>query len=199
LGFLTGWTLPAGESGFKRHLFGPWTYSADIKQTGMQVALGTTQKNANIQVTRGTSSLQFTLPIEKSAIRSNSNGVSYEVPGKQFAVEYSVTPNGLKEQIVLNKIPDTPTFNSTFTTKDAQVRMSSEGIPVFYDSKGQYAFHFDKPFMKDAKGAISYGVSYRLVPQSSPISQISPTPFLSRDTNNPDDFDKTAFNSKVKG
>jgi hypothetical protein len=77
--------------------------------------------------------------------------------------------------------------------------MSSEGIPVFYDSKGQYAFHFDKPFMKDAKGAISYGVSYRLVPQSSPISQISPTPFLSRDTNNPDDFDKTAFNSKVKG
>jgi hypothetical protein len=44
LGFLTGWTLPAGESGFKRHLFGPWTYSADIKQTGMQVALGTTQK-----------------------------------------------------------------------------------------------------------------------------------------------------------
>jgi len=36
---------------------------------------------------------------------------------------------------------------------------------VFFDKNNVYQFHFERPFVKDAKGAVSYDVKYSIVGQ----------------------------------
>ncbi len=164
---------------FSRSLFGS-AYSAEISGV-MKTNLDVTNEGAKIEISRETSALSINIPLSKAKIfREKDNEIVYTVPEKVIEARYQLLTNGLKEEIVLNKNPNTNVFQSRMKLNNLIVKINSDGIPVFYNEKGEYQFHFFRPFIKDAKGNVSYGVRYRIIEKkediASPVPNPTPTP-----------------------
>lgn len=159
---------------FNRNLFTN-SYSAALSSVGMSANLGISSEGAKIEVSRANSTLSMTIPLNKAKISEKDNQVVYTVPEKVVETRYKPLENGLKEEIILNQKPGNSDFSTEINVKNLSVKITSEGIPVFYDSKtGEYQFHFDRPFAKDAKGNVTYGVSYKLIKKEIPEKLLSP-------------------------
>ncbi len=140
------------------------SYQAQIPGTGLSTTLKATSQGAEIEVSRSNSSLQMTLPLNKANIRKDKEEIVYTIPEKTLETRYKLLPNGLKEEIVLNKKIDSSEFISELSLKNLTVKYTPEGIPLFFDNRGTYQFHFQKPFAQDAKGSITYAVKQKLIP-----------------------------------
>ncbi len=167
---------------FKRQLIGSWEYQGQLNDIKMAASLGKTSQEAKIKVEREGSSIEFALPIANSSleeVKSNNNKQSYmlyKTSEKTIEARYQMIKNGLKEEIILNKIPSTNIFQSRMKLNNLIIKITPEGIPVFYDTQGKYQFHFSRPFAQDAKGNLSYGVKYHLTPYQEGSTAIVPTP-----------------------
>ncbi len=164
---------------FRRQLFSDWEYKGEIKNV-LTASLAKTDEGAKIAVERENSKLEFNLPIQNVQLSSEKGQGIYTSPDKIIQARYQMTGNGIKEEIILNKIPTTNTFAIPLKIENAIIKVTPEGIPVFFAAKtGEYLFHFERPFVKDGTGKIFYGVKYYL--QS--VSQNAQTQLL---TNNND-------------
>jgi hypothetical protein len=163
---------------FSPLLFNQYQYQGVIKGV-MNTYIGKNNQSAKVKIEKGKNSLEFDLPIKNAAIKTENTGlltsssVSIKSPEGNIESRYSLIEKGLKEDIILYKIPSNPT--TTFPIKiklnNLKAEINSSGIPVFYDNKGEYQFHFLRPFAKDAKGNITYAVSYKLQPISNVNNQ----------------------------
>jgi hypothetical protein len=151
---------------FHQSLFEASTYTATIPGIDMTTSLTANKDNASVVVGRADSTLTFTIPLTNSQITGSGNTVAYSAPKNGLKLDYQLTPRGLKESIVLGSAPakDATHLPLTLSLKNLVVKLTPEGIPVFYDGSGTYQFNFEAPYAIDAKGAVSHGFSYRLVP-----------------------------------
>ena len=150
---------------FTRQLIGQNQYVGEIGGV-MKTAFAKDKDNGKVTVTRGDNRLEFDLPINNPSLTSEdvglfqSSDISFTSPDKIIEAKYNLIPNGLKEEIILNKIPQENRLPMKLKTENLKLKITPDGIPVFYDDKSEYQFHFERPFMKDGAGNISYGVNY---------------------------------------
>ncbi len=146
---------------FHRQLFGPWQYTGEIPGV-MKTSLGNDKNQVMVKVERGDSSLQFNVPLSNTSETNKNQTIIFSEKTKTIDTSYKLTNEGIKEEITLYKIPQENVFKNTITTNNLIAKISSEGVPVFFDTKGVYQFHFSRPFVRDAAGNISYAVSYTI-------------------------------------
>ncbi len=167
---------------FKRQLIGSWEYQGQLNSVKMAASLGKTNEEAKIKVEREKSSIEFDLPMTNSSLeevkndKNNQSYLLYKTAANFIEARYQLIKNGLKEEIILNKIPSTNIFQSRMKLNNLIIKITPEGIPVFYDQQGKYQFHFSRPFAQDAKGATSFGLRYRFTPYQEGSTTIVPTP-----------------------
>jgi len=71
--------------------------------------------------------------------------------------------------------PSTTRFTSIMNLSNLVINKSAEGTPVLTNSKGEYQFHFERPYAEDAAGNITYSVTYKIV-ASKDLSNVAPSP-----------------------
>ncbi|MFZ2026353.1 MAG: LamG domain-containing protein [Microgenomates group bacterium] len=152
------------ELGFSRQLFNPGEFHGTIPNV-LDTTISRSEQQVEVVVKRENVSLSFQLPIEGTKIKESENLLAFSSPNGEITTEYSMRRDGLKENIILNKVPKENIFPSTLKTEGLITKISAEGIPVFFDKNNTYQFHFERPYVKDAAGAVSYAVSYRVVGQ----------------------------------
>lgn len=152
------------ELGFSRQLFNPGEFRSTIPNV-LDATISRSEKQVEVVVKRENVSLAFQLPLEGTKIKESENLLAFSSPNGTITTEYSMRRDGLKENIILNKIPQENTFPSTLKTEGLITKISAEGIPVFFDKNNTYQFHFERPYVKDAAGSVSYAVKYRVVGQ----------------------------------
>jgi hypothetical protein len=161
------------KSGFqKAPLLSGWTYQADLALPHSVVSAKTTQTNSIINFKYQNASLEFNLPLEHSTVDlTNSNQIVFTTKEKNIGAEYQLLDNGLKENIILQKIPPTNQFASILKTTNADIYLNSDNLPVFLDPvTGEYLFHVQKPYAFDAAGNVTYAVSYKLYQDNKPLT-----------------------------
>ena len=95
---------------------------------------------------------------------SKGNTVSFTNVAPNVDINYTTLPTGLKEEIVLKKQVPSHIFNFSLNTTNAYPESQTNALysSTFYDQKGQYLFHFEKPFATDAKGSRTDNVSVQI-------------------------------------
>jgi hypothetical protein len=157
---------------FQRQLIGRNQYVGDIKGV-MKTSLATEKDGGRVTVSRGKSNLEFTIPIDNPTLNSQSVGilqatdVSFASQDKIIAARYNLVPNGIKEEIILNKIPQENTLPIKIKLDNLQIKLNPDDIPVFYDPGNQYQFHFERPYVTDGAGDVSYGVKYKFIDKNN--------------------------------
>ena len=93
---------------------------------------------------------------------SKNQEISYDGAGENTNVEYTVTPTGLKENIVLMKKPKaSESYVYTIETNGLSAEKNSDGSVRFFDVDGD-VFFIPAPVMYDAKGVSSYDIETEL-------------------------------------
>lgn len=93
---------------------------------------------------------------------SKNQKISYDGAGENTNVEYTVTPTGLKENIVLMKKPKaSESYVYTIETNGLSAEKNSDGSVRFFDADGD-VFFIPAPVMYDAKGVSSYDIETEL-------------------------------------
>jgi hypothetical protein len=163
---------------FTRQLIGSNQYIGEIKGV-MKTSFGQNKDGGRVTINRNESKLEFGLPINNSTIIASSGNafspdqISFESDNKIIEARYSLIDKGLKEEIILNRIPQENKLPIKLKTENLKMRITPDGIPVFYkpptvipaqagiqSASDEYMFHFERPFMKDGAGNVSYGVKY---------------------------------------
>jgi len=95
---------------------------------------------------------------------SKGNTVSFTNVAPNIDINYTTLPTGLKEEIVLKKQVPSHIFNFSLNTTNAYPESQTDALysSIFYDQKGQYLFHFEKPFATDAKGSRTDNVAVQI-------------------------------------
>lgn len=158
------------ELGFNKQLLNPNEFRSSIPNV-FDTTISHTEKQVDVTVNREGVSLSFQLPLEQSTIKEGPNLIAFSSPNGEITTEYSMRRDGLKENIILNKIPKENVFPSTLKTQGLITKISAEGIPVFFDKDNKYQFHFERPYVKDGNGAMSYAVKYKVVGQEEENKQ----------------------------
>lgn len=95
---------------------------------------------------------------------------------KNVDIRYQILPNGIKEEIILNKARQKDensnvfVFESNFQGAYAQTMKDKTLGPVFNDEKGNYLFHFEKPFAIDNSGNRTDEVTMKIEKQEDEFS-----------------------------
>lgn len=168
--FVSSFIPKKPELGFNRQLLNPSEFHSSIPNV-FDTTISHTEKQVDVTVNREGVSLSFQLPLEQSTLKEGPNLIAFSSPNGEITTEYSMRRDGLKENIILNKIPKENIFPSTLKTQGLITKISAEGIPVFFDKDNKYQFHFERPYIKDGNGAISYAVKYRVVGQEEENAQ----------------------------
>lgn len=88
--------------------------------------------------------------------------VVYEDVGETTDIEYSVTPTGLKENIVLTKKPKSQvSYTYTIVTENLNGKANKDGSVSFTDSQGNEIFNIPAPVMFDAKNVVSKDIEVK--------------------------------------
>jgi hypothetical protein len=156
--------------------FSGWDYQASLSLPNTTVSAKTTQNSSIINFQYQNSSLQFDPPVGTSTLsQDKKNEITFTNKEKNISAQYQILDNGLKENIILQKIPDTNQFTSTFQITNADIYLNSDNLPVFLDPfTKKYLFHIQKPYATDAVGNKTYAVSYQIKEatstQTAPLS-----------------------------
>lgn len=162
---------------FQRQLIGQDQYVGNIEGV-MKTAIARDKNGGRVTVSRGDNNLEFIIPIDNPTLNGQSVGilqatdVSLSSKDKLVAARYNLVPNGIKEEIILNKIPLENKLPISMRLQNLQVKINSDDIPAFYDSSGQYQFHFERPYVKDGAGSVSYAVKYRFTDQNGTKTEL---------------------------
>jgi len=156
---------PPQKPVFERQLLGEWEYKSEIPQA-LTAYYKKNDTDVTVKVERGDSFLEFSYPFQNTSIVEENNTLIYKSQNLPIETRYDVVPGGIKEEIVLYKIPQETTFTSVIKISGVSPKINADGLIAFYDVNGTYQFHFERPFVKDAKGNVSYAVRYNLKKQS---------------------------------
>ncbi|MGI5825810.1 MAG: LamG-like jellyroll fold domain-containing protein [Patescibacteria group bacterium] len=152
---------------FKKSLLGS-TYTTSFPSVGMNTTLDVNSQGAQIEISRNDSTLSMRIPLSKAKLKMEQEELVYSVPEQVVEARYQAQENGLKEEIVLRQKPGNNEFSTEITVDNLIIKTTNSGIPVFFDSKTkEYQFHLEKPYAYDAKGEVTYGVSYSLSPKKA--------------------------------
>lgn len=126
---------------FRRQLFGSFEYQGEIPKV-LTASLARTKDGPKIEIQRENSQINFQIPISSPKIDSQKdNYVVYASPDEIIKTKYQLTAKGLKEEIILNRIPAENRLSMKLNLKNLQVKVTSENTYVFYDENGRYQFH----------------------------------------------------------
>ena len=101
--------------------------------------------------------LEFS-PTLKSSTTGTPNKNKMEYKGIKPGVDliYTLNENRLKEDIVLQQVPESSSFSFSWDQKGLKYEKDAEGIIWFKDAKtGNKLFCFDTPYAEDAEGNIT--------------------------------------------
>lgn len=86
--------------------------------------------------------------------KKKGQSLIFENVADHLNISYQTLPNGIKEELILTKLPTTNTFHFTldYSNLNSPKVLNNIKAPVFYDQEGNYLFHFEKPFAYDSAG-----------------------------------------------
>jgi hypothetical protein len=174
--FISSFATKKQELGFTKQLFHPGEFYGTLPNV-FDTTISHSNNQVEVAVKREGVSLAFQLPLQQTSVKEDKNLIAFSSANGAITTEYSLRRDGLKENIILNQIPKENVFPSTLKTEGLITKISSEGIPVFFDKNNTYQFHFERPFVKDGKGAVSYDVRYKVVGQQEKKSGKVPGEF----------------------
>jgi hypothetical protein len=152
------------QNELNRQLIGPWDYTGQIHAQDIQTGFRKTNKGGEIKIARNSSELQFLIPIEKTKIEKKDDKIVYSSSDNSISAQYEQIKNGIKEEIILNKKPNTNVFMSQLKLKKLNLKVTTSGVPVFFGENDQYQFHFAEPFAYDAQGNRTNAVKFIIHP-----------------------------------
>lgn len=92
-----------------------------------------------------------------------TSGVSFENVGENTSVEYEVTSTGLKENIILEKIPKNEVeYKYNITSKKLTAQLNEDNSVTFKDADGKVIFEIPAPIMYDAEKTSSTDIAVAL-------------------------------------
>ncbi len=128
-------------------------YSIAFSLDGYDVFEKTEKSKANKKIK--TKKDKSKTEIDDSFIDKNET-VIYEDVGEATDIEYSVTPTGLKENIILTKKPKSKvSYTYTIIAENLNGEANKDGAVSFSDSEGNEIFNVPAPVMYDAKNVVS--------------------------------------------
>lgn len=100
------------------------------------------------------------IPLDADKVSSSvkNNEITYKNIYKDTDLQYQVTGNKLKENIILNSYTGKNTYSFELKLKGLKAA-EKDGIIYFTDKKNQKIWYLEKPFMKDANGKYSNNVT----------------------------------------
>lgn len=105
---------------------------------------------------------------EKLAQISNTTKVKYKNVFTSTDIEYILTSNDIKENIIVNKPKDDYEYSFRLTLTNLKPKLTETGEIILYDlSTGENKYIIPAPFMYDANGKYSYDVRYELIDSNS--------------------------------
>ncbi|WP_158887113.1 DNRLRE domain-containing protein [Amycolatopsis anabasis] len=103
-------------------------------------------------------------PARGLAPKVDGNSISYPDAAGDADVAYEVTPQALKEKIVLDKAPATAAFTFSLRMAGVEAKQQVDGSIAFYrqGGEGPALFFMPKPFMYDSRDSATspYGKAY---------------------------------------
>ena len=99
--------------------------------------------------------------IQKYADKSQDK-IKYKNFESNCELEYVVTSNGVKENIILNSKTGKNEFTFTVSAEGLVLSKNQDGSISALNGEKEEIFHIPAPFMYDAQGVYSYAVSYEV-------------------------------------
>jgi len=160
----------------KAPLFSGWAYRSVFSDPSMMAYAKNDSSLATVNFQYKESAVEFALPLDNTTIGTDkNNSVVFSTPNSSIQVKYTNLSNGIKEDIILNQRPTNSQFISTLKTRNAEIYLNSDKLPVFVDPKTkQYLFHVQKPYAIDAKGHKTFAVTYQLLKNNEPLKSQTP-------------------------
>lgn len=123
------------------------------------------------KLTTNSDTATMTMEATASKVTTTNNETTYKNIAPNTDVVYKKIKNGIKEEIILSKLPDTPPVYK-FTLDFGNLKPQYfEGQYYFFDSDGYARFTIPRPFMIDAAGAKSEAVSLKI---NNNLSTVTP-------------------------
>lgn len=155
----------------KKSLFGD-RFTARHLTGGLTSQLTASKKDISLSVSRGNAMATFAMAVAAANTTHTDTDVSYTTKdGMQ--VRYQSLPNGMKEEIILDKPMGRSTFLSTLSVANVRPVVTPEGQIVFVDQNGNYQFHVMQPYAVDANGTITRNIRYRLTDATDVYKKLS--------------------------
>ncbi len=136
-----------------------------VEKDGYEISFsveGISQSSAVVENNIVTSETQ--VPLADEAITQTQSSVTYSDIAENTALQYVVTPNSIKENIIVSSkesVKETYTF--TFETNGLNVDKQDDGSVEFKSESGDVKFRIPRPVMTDSAQAFSYDIAVVLV------------------------------------
>lgn len=154
------------------------SFQALTPSVGMNTTLKTASNTAVVEIKHDNSKLGLETPLKEVSLTKNNEEYIYQSIKDEMEIIYKPIDKGMKEEIILNKLPDLNKFSppgSSFVEFSINMFLdnlswgiNADDMPIFFDESGKYQFHFQKPFAKDAKGETTTSLVYKIIPNRSP-------------------------------
>ena len=107
------------------------------------------------------------ITVADEAIAQTQSSVTYNDIAKDTDLQYIVTPNSIKENIIVsNKKSVKDTYTFTFETNGLDAEKLDDGSVVFKDENDEIKFKIPRPVMTDSNLAFSYDININLIENS---------------------------------
>ena len=136
-----------------------------VEKDGYEISFsveGISESSAVVENNIVTSETQ--VPLADEAITQTQSSVTYSDIAENTALQYVVTPNSIKENIIVsNKESVKETYTFTFETNGLNVDKQDDGSVEFKSESGDVKFRIPRPVMTDSAQAFSYDIAVVLV------------------------------------
>ncbi len=103
------------------------------------------------------------IPDADTAIAQTQSAVTYSEVAENTDLQYIVTPNSIKENIIVaNKESVQSTYSFTFETNGLDAVKQDDGSVLFKDNANDVKFRIPRPVMTDSSLAFSYDIAVSL-------------------------------------
>ena len=131
----------------------------------------TTSSKPYFKLTTESDTATMTMEATASKVTTTNNETTYKNIAPNTDVVYKKIKNGIKEEIILSKLPDTPPVYK-FTLDFGNLKPQYfKGQYYFFDSDGYARFTIPRPFMIDSVGVKSEAVSLKI---NNNLSTVTP-------------------------
>ncbi len=117
------------------------------------------------------------IPDADTAIAQTQSAVTYSEVAENTDLQYIVTPNSIKENIIVaNKESVQSTYSFTFETNGLDAVKQDDGSVVFKDNSNNIKFRIPRPVMTDNNLAFSYDIAVSLTENADDTVTLIYTP-----------------------